>query len=171
MHSNKVPVNKCGNLMGRMTASLRASFAASNPATSSQRMFGFSVSTAPGDQEEFRSSNINLGNVTSPSQQTFKILPHFRLLHIIFTLLLPILLPSTINLHSNELCNFDFPAVPTPPDVATTFFFCGLLKCSLSFSARSRYSVIFFRMLSLTRSFFSSSTPDHEKFSGGANIW
>lgn len=42
-----LPVKRWGNLIGRITASLIASFAPSNPATSSQRTFGFSVRIAP----------------------------------------------------------------------------------------------------------------------------
>ena len=42
-----LPWKRCGNLMGRMTASLRASFAAWSPATSSHLMFGFSTTTTP----------------------------------------------------------------------------------------------------------------------------
>src|SRR5262249_52031077 len=41
------PVNSCGNLMGRMTASLSDSLAASSPATSSHFTLGFSVIIAP----------------------------------------------------------------------------------------------------------------------------
>lgn len=41
------PVNRWGNLMGRMTASFKASLAPSSPATSSHLMFGFSMTMAP----------------------------------------------------------------------------------------------------------------------------
>lgn len=44
-----LPVNKCGNLIGKMTASLRASLAPSSPATSFHRMLGFSITTAPAE--------------------------------------------------------------------------------------------------------------------------
>jgi hypothetical protein len=43
----RFPTKRCGNLIGKMTASFRASFAASNPATSSHFMFGLSVRIAP----------------------------------------------------------------------------------------------------------------------------
>lgn len=42
-----LPVKRCGNLIGRMTASFKASFAPSNPATSFHLMFGFSMIMAP----------------------------------------------------------------------------------------------------------------------------
>ncbi len=45
-----IPVNKCGNLIGRITASFNASFAASRPATSLHFMFGFSTTIAPGKE-------------------------------------------------------------------------------------------------------------------------
>jgi hypothetical protein len=52
------------------------------------------------------------------------------------------------------------PADDAPPVVAPTFdlvrFSSDLAMCSFSFSARSRYSVNFFRMSSLSLSFFSS---------------
>lgn len=41
------PVNKCGNFIGKITASFNESFAASNPATSSHLIFGVSVMMAP----------------------------------------------------------------------------------------------------------------------------
>jgi hypothetical protein len=40
-------VNNLGNLIGKITASLRASLAASKPATSSHLIFGFSVKIEP----------------------------------------------------------------------------------------------------------------------------
>ena len=42
-----LPWKRCGNLVGKMTASFRASLAAWSPATSSHRMFGFSTTTTP----------------------------------------------------------------------------------------------------------------------------
>ena len=42
----KVPVKRCGNLIGRMTASFNASLAAVKPATSLHLMFGFSTTIA-----------------------------------------------------------------------------------------------------------------------------
>ena len=42
----RFPVKSCGNRAGKMTASFSASFAASNPATSSHFTLGFSVTTA-----------------------------------------------------------------------------------------------------------------------------
>lgn len=44
---NHSPVKRCGNLMGRITASFRASLAPSRPATSFHWMFGFSMTMAP----------------------------------------------------------------------------------------------------------------------------
>lgn len=40
-------MNRCGNLIGRMTASFNASFAVCNPATSSHETFGVSDRIAP----------------------------------------------------------------------------------------------------------------------------
>ena len=45
-HGCLFPVNKCGNFIGRITASLRASLADSSPATSSHLMLGFSTMIA-----------------------------------------------------------------------------------------------------------------------------
>lgn len=45
-HGVRFPVNRCGNLMGRMTASFNDSLAASRPATSSHRTFGLSATMA-----------------------------------------------------------------------------------------------------------------------------
>ena len=47
LHGFLLPVNKWGNLIGRITASFRASLAADNPATSSHFTFGFSITIAP----------------------------------------------------------------------------------------------------------------------------
>ena len=47
-----LPVKRWGNFMGRMTASFRASFAPSRPATSLHLMFGFSIIIAPGHKTE-----------------------------------------------------------------------------------------------------------------------
>jgi hypothetical protein len=44
-----LPVNKWGNFIGKMTASFKASLAASRPAISDQRTFGFSLKIAPID--------------------------------------------------------------------------------------------------------------------------
>lgn len=46
-HATRLPVNKCGNLIGRMTASFSASLAPSRPATSDHLTFGFSRIIAP----------------------------------------------------------------------------------------------------------------------------
>lgn len=46
LHGVRFPVNKCGNLIGRMTASFNDSFAASSPATSSHFTFGLSATMA-----------------------------------------------------------------------------------------------------------------------------
>ena len=43
----RFPVKRCGNLMGRMTASLRASLARSKPATSDHLILGVSITIAP----------------------------------------------------------------------------------------------------------------------------
>lgn len=83
----------------------------------------------------------------------------------------PQTLPRPLHLHSFSLCNRcemkprpetkqkkilkNYFSLPPPPESAKAFFF-GLLKHSFNFSALSKYSVIFFRMLSLMRSFFSS---------------
>lgn len=42
----RLPVNKWGNLIGKMTASFNASFAASKPATSDHFTCGFSTTIA-----------------------------------------------------------------------------------------------------------------------------
>lgn len=46
-HGILLPVNKWGNLIGNMTASFRASLAASSPATSDHLTCGFSTTMAP----------------------------------------------------------------------------------------------------------------------------
>lgn len=43
----RFPVKRCGNLIGKMTASFKASLAPSSPATSSHLMLGLSVRIAP----------------------------------------------------------------------------------------------------------------------------
>mmetsp|Transcript_42512 Transcript_42512/g.51619 ORF Transcript_42512/g.51619 Transcript_42512/m.51619 type:complete len:255 (+) Transcript_42512:897-1661(+) len=45
-HALRLPVKNCGNFTGRITASFSASFAPSNPATSSHFIFGFSLRMA-----------------------------------------------------------------------------------------------------------------------------
>lgn len=45
-HGVRLPVKRCGNLIGRMTASFRASLADSSPAMSSHFTFGFSCRMA-----------------------------------------------------------------------------------------------------------------------------
>lgn len=47
----RLPVNRCGNFIGKMTASFNASLAASKPATSLQWTFGFSVKIAPANAD------------------------------------------------------------------------------------------------------------------------
>lgn len=47
LQATRLPVNRWGNLIGRMTASFRASFAPSKPATSAHFTFGFSTTMAP----------------------------------------------------------------------------------------------------------------------------
>ena len=42
-----VPVKRCGNFIGKITASFNDSFADSNPATSSHFTFGVSMTIAP----------------------------------------------------------------------------------------------------------------------------
>jgi len=51
-------VNKCGNFIGRMTASFNESFAASRPATSSHFIFGVSDTMAPVDRSEGQQEEI-----------------------------------------------------------------------------------------------------------------
>mmetsp|Transcript_5634 Transcript_5634/g.11914 ORF Transcript_5634/g.11914 Transcript_5634/m.11914 type:complete len:319 (+) Transcript_5634:421-1377(+) len=46
-HGRRLPVKSCGKRAGKMTASLRASFAPSKPATSSHFTLGFSVKMEP----------------------------------------------------------------------------------------------------------------------------
>lgn len=46
-HGLRAPVNNCGNLIGKMMASLSASLALSRPATSSHLTLGFSVTMEP----------------------------------------------------------------------------------------------------------------------------
>lgn len=48
-----IPVNRWGNLIGRMTASFKASLAPSSPATSFHFTFGFSITMAPGKGDDF----------------------------------------------------------------------------------------------------------------------
>lgn len=43
LHGVRFPVNRWGNLIGKITASFSDAFAPSNPATSSHLMFGFSA--------------------------------------------------------------------------------------------------------------------------------
>jgi hypothetical protein len=43
----RFPVKRCGNFMGKMTASFKASFAPSRPATSDHLTQGFSTTIAP----------------------------------------------------------------------------------------------------------------------------
>merc|ERR1719357_330712 len=45
-HGFLFPVKRCGNLIGRITASFNASFAASRPATSLHLILGFSITIA-----------------------------------------------------------------------------------------------------------------------------
>lgn len=46
-HGFRLPVNKCGNLIGKITASFKDSLAFSKPATSVHSTFGFSITIAP----------------------------------------------------------------------------------------------------------------------------
>jgi len=58
---NEIPVNRWGNLIGRMTASFSASLAPSKPATSSHLMFGFSIIIAPSEITDFQIWWYNVG--------------------------------------------------------------------------------------------------------------
>lgn len=60
----RLPVNRCGNLMGRMTASLSDSLAISSPATSSQRTLGLSTMMALARPDL---SFLTSGSCSSPS--------------------------------------------------------------------------------------------------------
>ena len=56
------PTNRCGNLMGRITASFRDSFATCKPATSSQRMLGVSITITPEIWEAWKIAHYNLNH-------------------------------------------------------------------------------------------------------------
>jgi hypothetical protein len=126
LHGVLLPVNNCGNLMGKMTASLSASFACANPATSSQATLGDSDKIAPCSPDR---SFLISGSSSSPPPPP----------------------PLTSGPPADEP---DAPAAA--PTLDRVRFSSVLAICSLSFSARSRYSVNFFRMSSLSLSFFSS---------------
>jgi hypothetical protein len=62
----RLPVKNCGNLTGRITASLRASLAPSSPATSSHFTLGFSVMIAPPNWPFKRSLSLSFSLPPSP---------------------------------------------------------------------------------------------------------
>lgn len=89
-HGIRLPVNKCGNLIGKITASFNASFAPSKPATSDHLTCGFSITMAPssllcnfffsGSSESDSSSPLFLSSLEelSPSLTGFFLLPFFK---------------------------------------------------------------------------------------------
>ena len=141
-HGCRLPVNRCGNLMGRMTASFRASLAPSRPATSSHRMLGFSVRMAPesAPRSFFESASC------SPSSSSLWHLVSFygRVCDLpISTYLPPFPLPPA-----------DLPFAPMAEGFLrfeASFWF----RCCLSFSARSMYSATLPRIISFDFWFFS----------------
>ena len=73
LHGVRLPVNRCGNLMGRMTASFNEALAVSRPATSSHLTLGFSERIAP------RSESLSFFASGSPSSSFLhKVDPHQR---------------------------------------------------------------------------------------------
>ena len=118
LHGLRLPVKSWGNLMGRITASLSASFAVARPATSSQLTLGRSDRITL-DRPE-RSFLVSASTPSSPSSAAL--------------------------------------VAPPPPLLgAAVSALCTLARCSLSFSARSRYSTNLARMSPLSFSFFSSA--------------
>src|SRR5690242_2056225 len=145
-HGCRLPVKRCGNLMGRMTASLSASLAPSRPATSSHRMLGFSVRMAPerAPRSFFESASC------SPSSSS---LVFCQLVTQIYTLFLFTYLPPF------PLPPADLPFAPMAEGFLrfeASFWF----KCCLSFSARSMYSATLPRIMSFDFWFFS---PAHRQ--------
>lgn len=67
-HGIRLPVNKCGNLIGNITASFNASLAASKPATSDHFTFGFSITIAP---SSFACNFFFSGSSPSESESLF----------------------------------------------------------------------------------------------------
>mmetsp|Transcript_57283 Transcript_57283/g.165988 ORF Transcript_57283/g.165988 Transcript_57283/m.165988 type:complete len:280 (+) Transcript_57283:407-1246(+) len=66
---SRFPVNSCGNRVGKITVSCRASFAARSPATSSHLTFGFVVMMAP--SRPLRSRWFSLSSVSSVGPAPF----------------------------------------------------------------------------------------------------
>lgn len=130
--------------MGRMTASLRDSFAASRPATSSHLTFGVSVTIAPDANVggQLALSNLERNRVralVSPARNFFSSASSPPSSPV------PFVLPPT-----------PLVAAPLEPIALLDRASSDLARYSLSFSARPRYSAILLRIVILSRSFFSS---------------
>ena len=134
-----MPVKRCGNLMGNMTASLSASFACSRPATSSHRMFGFSDRMAPA------SAPRSFLESTSPSSSSLHTCQYLGVKYAVGSIYPPPPFP---------LPPADLPFAPMAEGFLrfdSSFWF----RCCLSFSARSMYSATLPRIISLDFWFFS----------------
>uniref|UniRef100_A0A8W7PSZ2 Uncharacterized protein n=1 Tax=Anopheles coluzzii TaxID=1518534 RepID=A0A8W7PSZ2_ANOCL len=95
-HGIRLPVNRCGNLIGSMTASLSAVLAPSSPATSDHLTCGFSTTIAPSsfacsfffsgssESESELSFPFDLSSFAAPSPSfTGFFLPFFRLMQMV----------------------------------------------------------------------------------------
>lgn len=138
-HGVRLPVKRCGNLIGRMTASLSEAFAPSRPATSSHLTLGFSVRMAPARPAR---SFLVSGSWSSSSPSFLYARQYSTYTH---------WLQSTYDLPVGP----EAPPAPLTPTALLPFF--SVVRCSLSVSARPRYSLILDFISSLDFSFFSST--------------
>mmetsp|Transcript_29112 Transcript_29112/g.95031 ORF Transcript_29112/g.95031 Transcript_29112/m.95031 type:complete len:278 (+) Transcript_29112:536-1369(+) len=128
-HAFLLPVKNCGNCTGRMTASLSASFAESNPATSDHWTFGVSVKMAPPNAPR----SFCVSESTSPPP--------------------PAPAPAAPGWPPPPL-GFAFCAAP-PAGAAASSLLGPVAMMPLISSARLRYPMNFKRSVSFNRGFFS----------------
>ena len=139
-------MNKWGNLIGKITASFNASLAASRPATSSQRMLGLStrIALVRPARSFFTSGSW------SPSSSSFL---KFRAHCVVGNI------QQRVGVGTHFLPSPPGPpfAIPFAPIARRARFSPTCDRCSLSCSARPRYSAILALIRVFDRSFFSST--------------
>ena len=117
-HGCRFPTNRCGNFMGRMTASFNASFACSKPATSSHLMSGLSVNIAPARApRSFFASGSPSSSSSSLWRLRISLLVYTRIevaSHIVFH-------PLTSPFH-----HFQTPCRYSPPPLVSSYYSCPL---------------------------------------------
>lgn len=165
LQGTRLPVNKWGNLIGKITASFKASLAPSKPATSSQRTLGFSDNIAPKAaiwNQQMKKRGWYVGSLTG--QTSTELLQICVVVVIVSTLFTTFAKDEYAFVFSSlvrcRCMTYFLVGLLSPPLARMGFFsFSSLcfLMASFNSSARWRYSKNLFFTVSFARGFFSST--------------